>query len=684
MQRKYFIQTFWCQMNQADSEKIHMILLQSGFFRSLTIEDADLVIFNTCSVRQKWEDRVFWFLHEIDKFNNNRKITWDRWPIIAWITGCMVRKTGLAEKYVTELSDWEKTRKKTVKKIQLLENKEGIFNYEDDLFRRTKLLDFTLRIEETKYLALILSEIYQEKVGQEDKFDDYLKQVQQRENPFSASIIIQSWCDNFCSFCIVPFTRWSELSRDKEEIVSEVQRAVSQWAKEVTLLWQNVNSYGKQKNLKLWNNEKSKWNNEDNKLKIWVDLDDTLFVVLWEELLEQYNQKFHEIIKMDDIDTFDCGWIQELMNEYHIFETDNARNLQIHTGWESVLKWLKSQWHQIYVITSREIDAKQSTHDILNKYFWDNFFEEIIFIKENWHDNKYTAANKLSLEIVIDDGPHHITSYNTHFNGKICVFHAPWNRNITENNSNIFRIKDWYDFEKLLPKLSFTSPFRELLWSIDSIDWLDRVRFTSSNPHDMTRDILDAHFDCDKTCNYLHFALQSWSDAMLKRMNRRHSYNDFKEMVKYMRSRDPLFSISTDIIVGFSGETEEMFLETLRAIQECEFDYCYIARYSVRPNTAAAKVLPDDVPEAEKARRWHILNDALLESVKKRNKLMIARTEEILVSGSRDGFFFGRTRNFKEVFFKAPLDTKVGSIVSVKITELDKYVLKWEFIEIFS
>ncbi len=79
-----------------------------------------------------------------------------------------------------------------------------------------------------------------------------------------------------------------------------------------------------------------------------------------------------------------------------------------------------------------------------------------------------------------------------------------------------------------------------------------------------------------------------------------------------------------------------MFQDTLKAMKECEFDYCYIARYSVRPNTLAAKMLPDDVPEAEKARRWHILNDALLESVKSRNARMIGRTEEILVSGSRD------------------------------------------------
>lgn len=139
---------------------------------------------------------------------------------------------------------------------------------------------------------------------------------------------------------------------------------------------------------------------------------------------------------------------------------------------------------------------------------------------------------------------------------------------------------------------------------------------------------------------------------MLKKMNRRHSYEDFKAMVEYLRNKDPLFSISTDIIVGFSGETEEMFADTVKAFQECVFDFAYIARYSVRPNTLAAKIMPDDVPDAVKAERWHILNNLLLENIQARNKLMLGRREEVMIAGEKDGHFFGRTRNFKEVFFE--------------------------------
>ena len=118
--KKYYIKTFWCSMNQADSEKINMILLQSWFIKTNKPNEADLVIFNTCSVRQKWEDRVFWLIHELLK--NNKKV-------VIWITGCMVRKTWLNSKYL----DLNNERKRA-KRIEYLENKDAIFNNDDKLF----------------------------------------------------------------------------------------------------------------------------------------------------------------------------------------------------------------------------------------------------------------------------------------------------------------------------------------------------------------------------------------------------------------------------------------------------------------------------------------------------------------------------------------------------------------------
>lgn len=479
--KKYYIKTFGCAMNQADSEKIDMILTSSGFSKVNTWDEADLIIFNTCSIRQKWEDRVFWLITKYlrDRRKNNKSI-------VIWITGCMVRKTWVNNKYFEKVIE-----RKRAKKIEYLKDSSWIFNNDDKLFPRLKKLDFTLRIEEIKYLTYILSVIYWENISKDINLEEYLKIEQLRKNPSSVSIIIQTWCDNYCSYCIVPYTRWREQSRDKNEIINEIKKAVKSWAKEINLIWQNVNSYWKQ----FW--DKNKWNKE------------------------------------------------------------------------------KSKW----------------------------------------------------------------------------------------NNSS-----------------SFKSPFRDLLEEINKIEWIERIRFTSSNPHDMTQDILDAHFDLNKTCNYLHIALQSWNDDILKKMNRKHTYKDFKYIVDYLRNIDPLFSISTDIIVWFSWETDEMFEDTLNAVRECEFDFIYNARYSVRKWTLAAKFFPDDVSEEKKSERWHKLNNLLKEMVLKRNKLMLWKIEKVMINWIKNWEYYWRTRNFKEVYFKSDKHLEIWDLVEVKLVDVDWFVIRWEVI----
>jgi tRNA-2-methylthio-N6-dimethylallyladenosine synthase len=150
-------------------------------------------------------------------------------------------------------------------------------------------------------------------------------------------------------------------------------------------------------------------------------------------------------------------------------------------------------------------------------------------------------------------------------------------------------------------------------------------------------------------------------------------------MVDYLRSKDPTFSISTDIIVGYSWETEEMFQDTVNAFDECQFDFVFTARYSVRKWTIAERIYPDDISNEEKARRWHLLNDKQIENLSERNKIMIWRVEEILVSGKKDWLNFGRTRNFKEVFFKWE-NIEIWDLVKVKITDLDWFVLRGELV----
>lgn len=254
----------------------------------------------------------------------------------------------------------EQYKRHGTKHITLLESSDSLTNYDDELFLRSDSIDFTFRIEEVSFLTKILSLITSEDIGNDAKFNEYLAVRQLQENPASANIIIQTGCDNFCTYCIVPHTRGREVSRAQEDIITEIREVVQGGSREITLLGQNVNSYGKETKAKLWNPDELTWTNKDVK-----------------------------------------------------------------------------------------------------------------------------------------------------------------------------------------------TPFRELLEEINTIDGLDRIRFTSSNPHDMTKDILDAHFELPKMCNYLHFALQSGSDTMLRRMNRKHTYADFKAQVEYLRGRDSLFSISTDIIVGF-------------------------------------------------------------------------------------------------------------------------------------
>jgi len=197
----------------------------------------------------------------------------------------------------------------------------------------------------------------------------------------------------------------------------------------------------------------------------------------------------------------------------------------------------------------------------------------------------------------------------------------------------------------------------------------------------MTRDILSAHFELPKMCNYLHFALQSGSNEVLKSMNRKHTFEDFRAQLDYLRSHDPLFSISTDIIVGFPGETEEQFQETVHAFELCEFDFAFIARYSPRRGTRATDHMEDTVSMKEKARRWDILNTLLFKSVQKRNTLMIGRTEEVLISTrEKDEQLVGRTRNFKEVYLVDDGRSKVGDLIKVKITDTDRWVLRGEMV----
>ncbi len=615
-------------MNYADSEKIDMILRSAGFWKVIDPVQADVIVMNTCSVRQKWEDRVFGFMHQIERYHKKDKT--GKKPIFG-ITGCMVRKSGLAKRYLKDEAGnmYEEYKRQNAEKIVLLDSSEALENYDDELFLRSQSIDFVFRIEEVSYLTKILSLITGEDIGNDAKFNEYLAVKQLQENPSSANIIIQTGCDNFCTFCIVPHTRGRESSRPSDEIVAEIEQVVKSGTKEITLLGQNVNSYGKETRAKLWNSEALKWSEAPFVKGGRGDFSRKTHIPYREDLVE----KAKELRK-------NMTWPEK-------------------TIWYSLLNWDKIGWFRFL--------RQKPLLDYIVDFYCDelNLVIEIdgeshIWIEE--YDKKRTEdLNAVGISVI-------------RFTNDEVLKNLEW---VYENI--VQQIKILRPSGTSFAKEVFKTPFRELLEKIDDIDGIDRIRFTSSNPHDMTRDILDAHFELPNMCNYLHIALQSGSDTMLTRMNRKHTYADFKSQVDYLRDRDTLFSISTDIIVGFPGETEDEFQATARAMRECQFDFAFIARYSSRSGTLATTRYEDDISSQEKARRWTILNDILRETAKNRNLLMIGREEEILITGEwKDETLVGRTRNFKEVFIPYTPDIKIGDIVLVKIVEGSGWVLKGE------
>ncbi|WGH26739.1 MAG: tRNA (N6-isopentenyl adenosine(37)-C2)-methylthiotransferase MiaB [Candidatus Bostrichicola ureolyticus] len=439
--RKFYIETYGCQMNVSDSEIVISILIKENFKITFNFEDADLIFINTCSIREKAEQTI---KKRLQKFNLLKK---KKPNLIIGILGCMAKR--LKEKFLEE-----------EKLINLV---IGPDSYRD-------IPNLISSVEDGKNAVNTI-------LSRDETYAD-INPVH-FENKITAFITIMRGCDNMCSFCIVPFTRGRERSRDPDTIIKECKLLYNKGYREITLLGQNVDSY-------IWYNGSG--------------------------------------IKRD-------------------------------------------------------------------------------------------------------------------------IYKMP---NINYNNL--------IDFAKLIELIAISVPNM-------------RIRFSTSNPHDMSKKVLTIIKKYPNICKNIHLPVQSGSTRILKKMNRKYSREEYIYLIDQIRNIIPECSISHDIITGFCGETEQDHNDTLSLMEYVKYDYGYMFIYSVRPGTIAEKHFKDDVPMDIKKRRLKEIINLQKKHSYFRMQQYIGKIQEVLiekVSKKDKNYWSGRnSQNVTVVFPKQ--NSKIGTFVNVKI-----------------
>ena len=224
------------------------------------------------------------------------------------------------------------------------------------------------------------------------------------------------------------------------------------------------------------------------------------------------------------------------------------------------------------------------------------------------------------------------------------------------------------------------TPFVQLLERVHALEGIERIRFTSPHPRGFKQDLVEAYGRLPKLCGYVHLPMQSGSDHILRAMNRPYTRARYREIVDALRAVRPDMYFSTDVIVGFPGETDEDFTQTRELFEACNYDMAYIFKYSVRTGTPAAN-LADQVPEETKEARNKVLLDVLRRNSERRTATLIGAVEEVLVEGpdQTGQRFTGRTRGNRVCVFEA--DSRlIGSLVPLKITRASVSTLYGELV----
>jgi tRNA-2-methylthio-N6-dimethylallyladenosine synthase len=231
------------------------------------------------------------------------------------------------------------------------------------------------------------------------------------------------------------------------------------------------------------------------------------------------------------------------------------------------------------------------------------------------------------------------------------------------------------------PFVDKKSPFVQLLEKVNAIEGIERIRFTSPHPVGFKDDLIECYQRLPKLCEYLHFPMQSGSNSILKAMRRPYSIEKFRQIIEKLRLIRPDIYISTDIIVGFPGETDEDFEATRSAFEAIGFDMAYIFKYSVRPGTTAEPE-GDPISKETKEARNQILLDILGRSSLARNQSLVGTTQEVLLEGNAkrgDAMFIGRTRGYRKVIVPAN-ERLIGELVDVHITDASVSSLNGELV----
>ena len=215
----------------------------------------------------------------------------------------------------------------------------------------------------------------------------------------------------------------------------------------------------------------------------------------------------------------------------------------------------------------------------------------------------------------------------------------------------------------------------DLLRALDPIEGLSRIRFLTSHPMYMSQSIIDAMSALDKVCEHVNLPIQAGDDQVLTDMRRHYTEREYRDLIDRIRSTIPHVSLSTDVIVGFPGETREQYERTVELVRDVQFDKVHVAAYSPRPGTIAFRTMPDDVSQEEKAYRLHNLDEIQEDILTRKNSQLLGETVEVLVEGRKNGKWQGRTRTDKLVFFEDEGDA-LGELMNVRITRTSPWSLQ--------